>query len=182
MHPDDARYTPYHGKHLRHPLTGETIPIVLDANAVDPSVGTGAVKITPGDLTCIGAMHALTKGPLRFTPRLNETCNSLLTAHDANDHSVGVRHGLPMPHIFTKQGRMISRYVNRTRSSHGYHHALVCTVLDSTCFLLTILTLAWPAHLYRRPFGACLALRREIILSSISQVAGPCLRRKRIPW
>ena len=47
IHPSDPRYTRYHGKKVRHPLTGELLPIVCDEKLVDPSVGTGAVKITP---------------------------------------------------------------------------------------------------------------------------------------
>ena len=30
-----------------HPFTGQTLPIVLDVELVDMSLGTGAVKITP---------------------------------------------------------------------------------------------------------------------------------------
>lgn len=47
IHPDDARYSHLHGKHVVHPFTGATLPIVLDAVLVDPEFGTGAVKITP---------------------------------------------------------------------------------------------------------------------------------------
>ena len=48
VHPDDERYSLYHGKQLRHPLTGALLPLILDADGVDPAMGTGAVKITPG--------------------------------------------------------------------------------------------------------------------------------------
>ncbi len=46
VHPDDARYKHLHGKTVRLPLVGRSIPIVADAYA-DPEKGTGAVKITP---------------------------------------------------------------------------------------------------------------------------------------
>ncbi|MGR3344357.1 MAG: class I tRNA ligase family protein, partial [Paracoccaceae bacterium] len=46
VHPDDARYQHLHGKTVRLPLVGRSIPIVADAYA-DPTKGTGAVKITP---------------------------------------------------------------------------------------------------------------------------------------
>ena len=46
VHPDDARYQHLHGKTVRLPLVGRSIPIVADAYA-DPAKGTGAVKITP---------------------------------------------------------------------------------------------------------------------------------------
>src|SRR5690606_13797762 len=47
VHPDDERYRHLIGKEVRHPFTGERIPIVADSILVDPSFGTGAVKITP---------------------------------------------------------------------------------------------------------------------------------------
>ena len=46
VHPDDDRYTDLVGKTLRHPFTGQDLPIVAD-EAVDPTFGTGAVKVTP---------------------------------------------------------------------------------------------------------------------------------------
>ncbi len=47
IHPDDERYTHLHGKHVTHPFLDRKIPIVTDAILVDPSFGTGAVKVTP---------------------------------------------------------------------------------------------------------------------------------------
>jgi valyl-tRNA synthetase len=46
VHPDDERYRGAIGKLVTLPLTGRSIPIVADA-FVDPTFGTGAVKITP---------------------------------------------------------------------------------------------------------------------------------------
>ena len=46
INPGDARYTQFHGKTVRLPLTGREIPIILDEIA-DPKFGTGVVKITP---------------------------------------------------------------------------------------------------------------------------------------
>ncbi|XP_015274914.1 PREDICTED: valine--tRNA ligase, mitochondrial [Gekko japonicus] len=46
VHPDDLRYTHLHGKRLRHPFTGQLLPIITDPS-VEQDVGTGAVKITP---------------------------------------------------------------------------------------------------------------------------------------
>jgi len=40
VHPDDHRYTKFHGKKVRNPLTNEMIPIVLDSN-VDMNFHTG---------------------------------------------------------------------------------------------------------------------------------------------
>jgi len=47
VHPEDARYKGMIGKEIRLPITGRLIRIVPDEHA-DPTLGTGAVKITPG--------------------------------------------------------------------------------------------------------------------------------------
>ncbi|KAL0699953.1 hypothetical protein Bca4012_056075 [Brassica carinata] len=47
VHPDDARYKHLHGKFSVHPFNGRKLPIVCDADLVDPELGTGCVKITP---------------------------------------------------------------------------------------------------------------------------------------
>jgi len=46
VHPEDARYAGLIGEFVELPLVGRRIPIVADDYA-DPSLGTGAVKITP---------------------------------------------------------------------------------------------------------------------------------------
>ncbi|UYO00062.1 MAG: valine--tRNA ligase [Devosia sp.] len=46
VHPDDERYQGLIGKFVELPLVGRRIPVVADEYA-DPSLGTGAVKITP---------------------------------------------------------------------------------------------------------------------------------------
>lgn len=45
VHPEDPRYLHLHGKHVIHPFNGRRIPIITDAQLVDMSFGTGAVKI-----------------------------------------------------------------------------------------------------------------------------------------
>ncbi|MFC0506910.1 valine--tRNA ligase [Micromonospora costi] len=46
VHPDDERYRHLVGTEVELPLTGRRIPIVADPH-VDPSFGTGMVKVTP---------------------------------------------------------------------------------------------------------------------------------------
>ncbi|HEY7840002.1 MAG TPA: valine--tRNA ligase [Gammaproteobacteria bacterium] len=61
VHPDDARYRAWIGRHVTLPLTGRRIPIVGD-ESVDPEFGTGCVKVTPGhDFNdwAIGQRHGL---------------------------------------------------------------------------------------------------------------------------
>ncbi|XP_003422517.2 valine--tRNA ligase, mitochondrial isoform X1 [Loxodonta africana] len=61
IHPDDSRYTHLHGRQLRHPLTGHLLPLITDS-AVQPHVGTGAVKVTPAHSPAdaeMGARHGL---------------------------------------------------------------------------------------------------------------------------
>src|SRR6059058_4968683 len=47
VHPSDERYAALVGRTVRHPFDGRDLPIVAD-QTVDPSFGTGAVKVTPG--------------------------------------------------------------------------------------------------------------------------------------
>ncbi|KAL3312198.1 hypothetical protein Ciccas_009216 [Cichlidogyrus casuarinus] len=48
VHPADERYSSYIGQFVEHPFYVErTIPIIADAELVDPQKGTGAVKISP---------------------------------------------------------------------------------------------------------------------------------------
>jgi valyl-tRNA synthetase len=47
VHSEDARYTQFHGKQVILPLMNRQIPVICDDVLVDPSFGTGAVKVTP---------------------------------------------------------------------------------------------------------------------------------------
>ncbi|XP_071583004.1 valine--tRNA ligase, mitochondrial [Heliangelus exortis] len=47
VNPEDPRYTHLHGRRVRNPLSGSPLPIIRDPS-VEPSLGTGAVKVTPG--------------------------------------------------------------------------------------------------------------------------------------
>ena len=47
VHPDDARYQAHIGKKLRHPFFPEREFSLISDEYVDPTFGTGAVKITP---------------------------------------------------------------------------------------------------------------------------------------
>jgi valyl-tRNA synthetase len=46
VHPDDTRYAHLVGRTIELPIVGRRIPVVADT-AVDPTFGTGAVKVTP---------------------------------------------------------------------------------------------------------------------------------------
>ena len=46
VHPEDERYTQYHGKTVKLPLCDREIPIITD-DYVDMDFGTGCVKVTP---------------------------------------------------------------------------------------------------------------------------------------
>ncbi|XP_012590055.1 PREDICTED: valine--tRNA ligase, mitochondrial [Condylura cristata] len=61
VHPDDSRYTHLHGRQLCHPLTGQLLPLITDS-AVQPHLGTGAVKVTPAHSPAdaeLGVRHGL---------------------------------------------------------------------------------------------------------------------------
>jgi len=47
VHPEDERFAPFIGKHVKLPLTDREIPVIGDAILVDKEFGTGAVKVTP---------------------------------------------------------------------------------------------------------------------------------------
>ncbi|MBM3265156.1 MAG: valine--tRNA ligase [candidate division Zixibacteria bacterium] len=47
VHPDDPRHAGLIAKTAILPLVGREIPVVADAELVDPAFGTGAVKVTP---------------------------------------------------------------------------------------------------------------------------------------
>jgi len=49
VHPNDERYSDMLNRKvmLEHPLRLDAIPLIADSEGVDPSFGTGAVKITP---------------------------------------------------------------------------------------------------------------------------------------
>jgi valyl-tRNA synthetase len=62
VHPDDPRYKHLHGKSVEHPFLPRKVPIITDAELVDMSFGTGAVKVTPAhDFNdfATGKRHAL---------------------------------------------------------------------------------------------------------------------------
>ncbi|XP_071276542.1 valine--tRNA ligase, mitochondrial isoform X2 [Agelaius tricolor] len=47
VHPRDPRYLHLQGRRVRHPFSGALLPVVSDPS-VQPQLGTGAVKVTPG--------------------------------------------------------------------------------------------------------------------------------------
>ena len=62
VHPEDTRYRHLVGRRVVLPLTGRSIPVIADEH-VDPSFGTGCVKITPAhDFNDyqVGVRHGLT--------------------------------------------------------------------------------------------------------------------------
>jgi valyl-tRNA synthetase len=62
VHPHDERYKHLIGKTVTIPLVDREIPIIADGQLVDPSLGTGCVKVTPAhdpnDYAC-GVRHKL---------------------------------------------------------------------------------------------------------------------------
>ncbi|TVU22234.1 hypothetical protein EJB05_31918 [Eragrostis curvula] len=47
IHPEDKRYKHLHGKYAIHPFNGRKLKIICDAELVDSTFGSGAVKISP---------------------------------------------------------------------------------------------------------------------------------------
>ncbi len=93
VHPDDERFKHLHGKFVRHPFLPRSFPIITDT-MVDPTLGSGAVKVTPAhdpnDFEC-GRRHNLPFincidgdgrmssecGPYAGLPRFNVRCQLL---------------------------------------------------------------------------------------------------------
>ncbi|VUZ54740.1 unnamed protein product [Hymenolepis diminuta] len=49
VHPDDSRYAHLIGKRVEHPFIKDRVmPIIADADHVDPNQGTGVIKVSPG--------------------------------------------------------------------------------------------------------------------------------------
>jgi valyl-tRNA synthetase len=65
VNPEDDRYIALIGKSIDLPLTGRKIPVIADS-AVDPSFGTGAVKVTPAHDFNDEAMAKRQNPPLAF--------------------------------------------------------------------------------------------------------------------
>ncbi len=65
VHPEDSRYKDFIGKTLALPLTKRKIVIISD-KAVDPSFGTGAVKVTPAHDFNDEALAKRQSPPLEF--------------------------------------------------------------------------------------------------------------------
>lgn len=81
VHPEDERYSAFIGKNLLLPLIHKEIPVVADSY-VDPSFGTGCVKITPAhdpnDFE-MGLRHNL---PMPIVMNLDGTMNELAGAYE----------------------------------------------------------------------------------------------------
>ncbi len=72
VHPEDKRYADLIGKRVILPLIGRKIPIVAD-DLVDPSFGTGAVKVTPAHDFNDEAMAKRQNPPLPFVTVIDES-------------------------------------------------------------------------------------------------------------
>ncbi|HET6514257.1 MAG TPA: valine--tRNA ligase [Thermodesulfovibrionales bacterium] len=71
VNPGDERYRDIIGKTLQLPLTGRAIPVISDS-AVDPSFGTGAVKVTPAHDFNDEAMAKRQSPPLDFVTVIDD--------------------------------------------------------------------------------------------------------------
>lgn len=80
IHPEDPRYMHLHGKHVVHPFDGRKLPIILDPILVDPTFGTGAVKVTPAhdfnDFETSKRHHIEIIGIFNLDGTLNDFCGS----------------------------------------------------------------------------------------------------------
>ena len=115
VHPEDTRYKHLLGQRLKLPLTGRSIPIIAD-EYVDPTFGTGCVKITPAhDFNdyAMGQRHGLTpisiftldakiidpskpqKAGFRYVARNPQTGLKILTNNEPNWDELSAEGWLP---------------------------------------------------------------------------------------
>ncbi|KAF5205804.1 Valine--trna ligase, partial [Thalictrum thalictroides] len=86
VHPEDTRYTKFHGKFAIHPFNGRKLPIICDKILVKKEFGTGAVKITP----------AHDPNDFDFGERYNlETINIFTDDGKINSHGGSEFEGMP---------------------------------------------------------------------------------------
>ena len=129
VNPKDPRYTEIIGEHLLVPLTDRLVPIVSD-ESVDPTFGTGALKVTPGHdqtdfeigvrnhlpvKTVIGLDGRMAAESGHYAGMTREDCRNavvadldrvgLLERTDSHIHTIGHCHrcGEPVEPLVTKQ-------------------------------------------------------------------------------
>lgn len=84
VNPGDERYSDMIGRFVALPLTGREIPIIADS-AVDPSFGTGAVKVTPAHDFNDEAMAKRQSPPLPFVTVIDD--NGRMTPDAGKEYS-----------------------------------------------------------------------------------------------
>ena len=88
VHPDDERYKQYIGSKVQVPIIEKEIPIIAD-DAIDPTFGTGAVKVTPAHDPVdfdIGVRHTLPRiTVIGFDGKMTEQAPSLVRGLDVKE-------------------------------------------------------------------------------------------------
>lgn len=95
VHPKDPLYLHLHGKYVIHPFQSRRIPIITDAELVDMSFGTGAVKIVRSRLLRLSLVFVV----WYLTSAFIQT-----PAHDPIDYKCGKRHNLEFRTILSGDG------------------------------------------------------------------------------
>ncbi|HEX2173311.1 MAG TPA: valine--tRNA ligase, partial [Dehalococcoidia bacterium] len=141
VHPDDDRYRHLIGRHVILPILGRQIPIVAD-DAVDPSFGTGAVKVTPAhDPTDfeIGQRHDL---PVLLVMNLDMTMNAAAGPYAGQDRFVARRGVVEQ---LEREGLLIGVESHRHAVGHCQRCGTVVEPLVSKQWFVQIKPLAEPA-------------------------------------
>jgi valyl-tRNA synthetase len=95
VHPEDERYKDLHYKLLQHPLLPNIqVPVIPDAEIVDPKFGTGAVKITP----------AHDQNDYQFWLRHSSLAN---VDPSEGDNTTTKRIPIPLVNVFGLDGKML---------------------------------------------------------------------------
>ena len=132
VHPDDERYKTLVGKTLTLPLVGREIPVVAD-EYVDPTFGTGCVKITPAhdpnDFE-VGKRHGL---PVIRVMNDDGTMNGLAGQYEGLDRYVARKRMLA---DLEAQGVLVKTEAHTHNVGHCYRcHSTVEPIVSKQWFV-----------------------------------------------
>lgn len=142
VHPEDEKYSKYHGKTIKLPLTEREIPIICD-EMVDINFGTGAVKITPAhdqNDYDVAERHDLPKiSVIDFEGKLNHNAADKYRGFDVNQARQQIVHDLK------ELGLLLSTKEHLHNIGHCYKCGTVIQPLLKEQWFIDMKPLAKPA-------------------------------------
>ena len=122
VHPDDGRYRDLIGSRVTHPFDAREIPVVGDP-AVDPSFGTGAVKVTPAhdpnDFEIAERQGLERLNVLDAQARVNDNAAAEFRGMDRYEARTAVRDALERAGLLVKEERPYVHSVGHCYRCHS---------------------------------------------------------------